>query len=364
MNVSVEFRDLIILIGIGNGLLMAVFMLIGRDRSLARSLLAILIICLSYNVLLYIILKYRVYDDYPLLHLLPFGLSFIIGPLLYFYVQAIISSSFRITLQRYAHFLLVLLDYPHSLYHIIYGREVLHLDLHYFLDKFSFFSVIPIGIYLLLTYKLVRSYNEQIPNYLSNTQNIRLKWLSDSILICSFFFLLVFAYGGIDFIYDFDFEPAYILNLIFAGSVVWLGLKGMRQNQNMFDFPKYTAPINQEESREIISKLQKVMREQKLHLLPDLTLRQVEDQVGYPSKDISQAINHVLQKNFYQFVNDYRIDEFKNRAQDIKNNHLTLLGIAQESGFSSKATFNRVFKASTGFTPKEYLQLNQSNKSQ
>ncbi len=356
MSISIEFRDLLILIGIGNGLILAIYMLVGRERSIARSFLSLLIICLSYNVLLYVILKYRVFDDYPILHWLPFGLSFIIGPLLYFYVQAIISNSFRMTLKRYSHFLLILLDYPHSFYHIIYGREVLHLDLHYFLDKFSFFSIIAIGIYLYLTYKLVHNYNKQLPNYLSNPQRFRLNWLSDSIIACSGFFLVVFVYGAFDFVFDFNFESAYVLNVIFTVAIIWLGLRGVRQDQNTIDFPKQPSPKNeQDDGEQIILKLQEVMEGQKLYLIPDLTLRNVEDQVGFTSKDISLAINQLLEKNFYQFVNDYRIEEFKSKVIDASNNHLTLLGIAQESGFSSKATFNRVFKANTGLTPKEYL---------
>ncbi len=365
MTVPIDLRDILILIGVGNGLLMSMYMLLGRDRSLARSLLGLLIICLSFNVLLFIILKYRVYDNYPVLHWLPFGLSFIIGPLLYFYVQAVISSAFKMTVKQYRHFLLILLDYPHSVYHIIYGRGVAHLDLHYVLDKFSLFSLIPNGIYLFLTFKVIKKYNQELPNYLSNTQRFRLQWLSNSILAWSGLFLVGLVYGAVDFIVDFGFEEAYFINFIFTITIIWLSIKGLSQEQNATDLPKQPPQtLELATSDRIIEKLRKTMGEQKLYLLPDLTLRNIEDQLGFSSKDISMAINQSLKKNFYQYVNEYRVEEFKERAVDPSNSHLTLFGIAQECGFSSKATFNRVFKSGTGLSPKEYLAQQDSNTSQ
>ena len=263
------------------------------------------------------------------------------------------------------HFSLILLDYPHSFYHLLFGREVQHLELHYILDRFSLFAIIPIGIYLYLTYNLVRRYNEQLPNYFSNTYKIRLKWLGNSIIGWACLFMLAFVYAALDFIYDFNFEPASVVNFIFMSTILWLGWRGINQGENTFDIPVPPDVDGLEEGgKSVISQLDSVMEEQKLFLIPDLTLRQVEDQTGISSKDISLVLNQLVQKNFYQYINDFRVKEFIRKATNGRNSHLTLFGIAQESGFSSKATFNRVFKSSMGLPPKEYLSQEENKTSQ
>ncbi len=56
-------------------------------------------------------------------------------------------------------------------------------------------------------------------------------------------------------------------------------------------------------------------------------------------------------------MNEYRVNEFIERIQLPENKHLTLLGIAFDAGFNSKATFNRAFKKFTGKSPKEFLEV-------
>jgi AraC-like DNA-binding protein len=69
---------------------------------------------------------------------------------------------------------------------------------------------------------------------------------------------------------------------------------------------------------------------------------------------ISFILNNHLHNNFYDFVNAYRIEEVKNKLNDPALKYLTLLGIALDSGFNSKTTFNRVFRQVTGITPTEF----------
>ncbi len=61
-------------------------------------------------------------------------------------------------------------------------------------------------------------------------------------------------------------------------------------------------------------------------------------------------------KNFYNLVNDYRVEEVKKRMVDPKYRHLTILAIAYDAGFNAKSSFNTVFKEKTGMTPSEYQQ--------
>jgi AraC-like DNA-binding protein len=66
------------------------------------------------------------------------------------------------------------------------------------------------------------------------------------------------------------------------------------------------------------------------------------------------VINERFQLNFFDFINQYRVSEVKERIADPKNDNFTLLGIALESGFNSKSAFNRIFKKLTGQTPSQF----------
>ncbi|WP_299530239.1 AraC family transcriptional regulator [Ulvibacterium sp.] len=72
--------------------------------------------------------------------------------------------------------------------------------------------------------------------------------------------------------------------------------------------------------------------------------------------DLSQTINIGLGKTFNDFINELRVNEVKKKMHNPKYDHLNYLGIAMESGFNSKATFNRAFKKFTGENPTTYLK--------
>jgi AraC-like DNA-binding protein len=76
---------------------------------------------------------------------------------------------------------------------------------------------------------------------------------------------------------------------------------------------------------------------------------------------LSQVINMGVGKNFNDFVNHYRVEEFKQQAKKPTNAHLSLLGIALDCGFNSKATFNRAFRKFTGTSPGEFLAVQSVN---
>jgi AraC-like DNA-binding protein len=66
------------------------------------------------------------------------------------------------------------------------------------------------------------------------------------------------------------------------------------------------------------------------------------------------VLNEKHKKNFFTFINEYRVHEVISRFSDSKNNNFTILAIAYDSGFNSKTTFNSIFKSQIGMTPKEY----------
>ena len=114
------------------------------------------------------------------------------------------------------------------------------------------------------------------------------------------------------------------------------------------------------EPNEDISKkkgaLQKLFLEEKVFLDPELNLAQLSERLQWNRAEVSETINSGFGQNFNDFVNHYRIEQFKKRLQQGDNKQLSLVGLAFDCGFNSKATFNRVFKKEVKLTPTEYLR--------
>ena len=104
--------------------------------------------------------------------------------------------------------------------------------------------------------------------------------------------------------------------------------------------------------------LTRFMNEEEPFLIPNLSLRSLAEQVEIHPNKLSWLLNDRMGKNFNEFINHYRIEYFKKLALDSENSHISLIGLAYESGFNSKTVFNTYFKKETGITPKEFLKQN------
>lgn len=120
---------------------------------------------------------------------------------------------------------------------------------------------------------------------------------------------------------------------------------------------KYSrSSLNEQQLKETFQLIRDGFERERLHVKTDLTLSSLAAHINTSRHQVSQAISTQYAGNFFDLVNDYRVEEFKRRATQPEARNLTLLGIAQEAGFSSKATFYSVFKKKTGMTPAEYLE--------
>lgn len=102
--------------------------------------------------------------------------------------------------------------------------------------------------------------------------------------------------------------------------------------------------------------LLRLMEQERLYRKSDLKLSEVASLLHTNVKYVSQLIKFRTGNSFTNFINTYRIEEFKSRILDERFRHLTIIAIAEECGFSSKATFNRVFKEMESTSPKAYRE--------
>jgi len=79
------------------------------------------------------------------------------------------------------------------------------------------------------------------------------------------------------------------------------------------------------------------------------------EQINIRPDQLSWLLNEGIGKNFNEFINHYRIENFKSLAKDPENTKLTIMGLAYDSGFNSKTVFNTYFKKETGLTPSQYM---------
>ncbi len=87
-----------------------------------------------------------------------------------------------------------------------------------------------------------------------------------------------------------------------------------------------------------------------------LTIHDLSRKTGISRHHITQVLNEKYKRNFFTFINEYRVKEVMERFSDPKYNNYTILAIAFDSGFNSKTTFNSFFKSQTGMTPSEYRE--------
>ena len=117
-----------------------------------------------------------------------------------------------------------------------------------------------------------------------------------------------------------------------------------------------SSALDDETANAFLSKLTQFVKEESPFLNPALTLRSLAGQLEIHPNQLSWLINEKLGKNFNEYINQLRVERFKLLVADTSNSHISLIGLAYESGFNSKTVFNTTFKKLTGMTPKAYQQ--------
>lgn len=118
------------------------------------------------------------------------------------------------------------------------------------------------------------------------------------------------------------------------------------------------TPFEGEELNDFATALENTMTNSKRFCNPELSLKQLAYEIDLHPNKLSWLLNNHFGKNFNDFINHYRIKEFQQLAILPENKHITLLGLAYDSGFNSKTVFNTFFKKETGTTPKQWVKAN------
>ena len=116
----------------------------------------------------------------------------------------------------------------------------------------------------------------------------------------------------------------------------------------------YKSGLKDSQSEKYLRKLLSYMETDKPFLDGNLTIHDLSAKTGIARHHITQVLNERYKRNFFTFINEYRVKEVIERFSNPKYNLYTILAIAMDAGFNSKTTFNSIFKSQTGLTPSDY----------
>lgn len=122
---------------------------------------------------------------------------------------------------------------------------------------------------------------------------------------------------------------------------------------------KYSSStLTESEMTSIFNQVTQLFENEKVYLDPNLKILHLSERLQISVHKISQTINTKTKKSFHDFVNEFRVNHFKELLSDFDNKKYTILALGIESGFNSKATLNRAFKQHLGVTPKQFRKIN------
>ena len=283
-----------------------------------------------------------------------FSFGFLFAPLLYLYTQSITVKNFSINKSHSFHFLL---------FGVVFIISLINIDL---ISQIEFpllnLQIIP---YMLICFISILNYRKEIKKYYSAIEHLNLTWL---LYVVGAFFIMWMLDLSAFLLYELNNAGAGLLSVLTFFSLginfvfsILIFFRAIRNPEVFTGIPvpikgqKYEkSRLTQSEKQEFTLTLEKHFKENRPYLDPKLSISDVAEKINITVKDLSQIINESFKKNFYDFINSYRIDEAKQMLSNEDEEKKTVLEILYAVGFNSKSAFNTAFKKHTGFTPTEF----------
>lgn len=365
------FETALVLMASLHGLLLALILFFNnRLRSKSNRFLAIAILAASVVLSLDIIYYFDIEDQLPIvLQYIPLYWRSAVPVGIFFFVLYLINPKHQLSgIEKWGVVFIAAEVFTQLLYipvNIFSSNEdTLHLSEGILEGVEQLIGLVASFLFFGLANKRVSQYQKYLYNNYSTTNDKSLKWVQWFLWInigITLLWLVSFVQAIAGF-YD-EATQTFVWATISLGfSLFFIGYY-LILKYNWF----YVVPIEQEKQEDELQKnklssktdtyyqnLLQLMKEEKLYTNVELTLQNLSEQLGISPGYISRIINEKEGKNFFEFVNTYRVEEVKEKLVDEEYHHYSILGIGLESGFKSKSTFHTVFKKFTGQTPSSY----------
>jgi AraC-like DNA-binding protein len=386
-------KEAVLYIGLSQGLFAAFVLLNKKRKQTADRLLVawLLLICFKFLILL-------MYDEYGEFFDVNFSTGFIplsFGPFLYLYTKNITDEEARFGFRDVLHagpFFIM------TGFYFAFFQDRVDFSDHKYLLKDEFLGVrilyaavyfVSIFTYTALTYRLLYHYRKSLVNKFSfESEKNQLRWLYFTAGLITATFAFYFSIGLVNALNGNPIvDSEFMANLgltVMTFSVSYFGIKqeALFRNREVYGEPK-TEPVKiekedtpvvqtaadsnpeekekykrsglKEEDADLFSKrLLDFMERERPYLDAELTIQDLSAKINISKHHLTEILNNRMGKNFFTFINEYRIEEVKRKLSDPAFDHLTILGIAYDCGFNSKSSFNTLFKQYTGQTPSDF----------
>ncbi len=382
----------LIWIGCFEALLLSLLLIFKKKKAVHDKFLFSYLLIIGLNLFLFAIDKFNMQNNFPYPNLLMWRvpLTVLHGPFLWFYIKSLKEINFKFKILHLFHFLpfiLILINIIQVLYTVNIPARIEIVQTASYQQALGFKLLSPLIMlsgpsYIIWGLILLKKHRTFILNNFSFTENISLRWLRVFLWGSFIVWLFVFVGGILSRMPSHGLEInkyhsiVFILLSIFVFVIGFYGLKQTSiftsvtvlekdytkqsepktTSQNNVDDTKETLISKDDKNYEILKQLLDYMEMEKPYLNPELNIGILANKLRVHSHLLSKLINTNMQQNFFEFVNHYRIEEFKRQIQDARNKNYSIIAVALDSGFNSKPTFNRIFKNAIGITPSQYKE--------
>jgi AraC-like DNA-binding protein len=372
MEITLPISSLIVVaigsVGISVSIFMGILLLSQKDKKhISVNILACLLIFSGLTLLNDVLVTSGISNRINQLYFIPIYYSLCIAPLFYLFVK----SKFRYRLNKSDLIHLVIPIIQAVVYFSIGFRSVEFKSMLYdenafriYLQIESFLFPISLVGYTFLALSFLKRKDQEAFFW---TDDIK-KWITSFSTGMLFIAVMEFCLSLMEYNTSLTLLPSFpfylVHTFILSAFVFWISINGFKQYYPLQIFTSKPgqddAVIDEKELSGLLEKLELLMTKDKVFLNSDLNLELLCHYLRISEKECSYILNKGMHMNFNQYVNNFRIEAFKERIKEGQNKTFTLTGIAYECGFNSKSTFNRVFKLNCGVTPSEFVKNLQS----
>lgn len=285
---------------------------------------------------------------------MPSHFTLVLGPLIYFFVFKVTSPEHKFRLHDLFHLAPVFVAISAWLFEVPEkakaGVTAYHTLFFHLLDAIiQALTFISVCAYLYVSHRRIGSFYRGGKFNNGDRYRLSLRWLHNFLGGFTLLWLLQVPFAA-----TVHFYPLYLL---LAAWVIWTAAIVILKPEISLpaaDRPSFLKPPTPSELRQKGIWLKSAVKSTYYYRDPELSLTSLAEKLGLTAHELSRIINTVLKKTFNDFINEFRVAEVIRKMQDPAHDRLTLLGIAYDSGFNSKATFNRTFRKMTGKSPAQY----------
>jgi AraC-like DNA-binding protein len=365
----------IFLIGSVQALFFSLLVFNKKEKYISDKILGVWLLIFAVQL----IFPFLVYGDYKkFIHLAGADMSLLPlhAALLFVYTRALMSKQNKFRKRWLLNFIPSVIVFISSIPYLIISREEKILMYENKMEYpgsifvMSMFMLSFVVFYLVRTFQFLNRHKNNIHQEYSFEENIDLKWLRNLIITMSVLAVLILIgnliirFKGLTLVQGDFILYSYIVIFVYAmgywgykqGKIFVYSSKQIAETKKALkpqNSPKQSIPLSKPDE-DFIEILKTIMISKKPYINNELNLYDLANFLNVSSSYLSYILNTCLDINFYQFVNKYRVEEAQRRIKNNDAQKFTLLTIAFESGFNSKASFNRIFKNITGLTPSEY----------